>query len=33
MEKDTKEQVYEDFILLVKGAEAELVEKNSRSAN
>ncbi len=30
MEKDTKEQVYEDFILLVKGAEAELVEKNSR---
>lgn len=30
MEKDTNGQVYEDFVLLVKGAEAELVEKKSR---
>lgn len=30
MEKDMKSQGYEDYILLVKGAEAELVEKKSR---
>lgn len=30
MAKDTANQEYEDFLLLVKGAEAELVEKKSR---
>ena len=30
MAKDTGNQEYEDFLLLVKGAEAELVEKKSR---
>lgn len=30
MEKDIRSQEYEDFVLLTKGAEAELVEKKSR---
>ncbi len=30
MEKDKNNQAYEDFVLLTKGAEAELVEKKSR---
>ncbi len=30
MEKDRNNQAYEDFVLLTKGAEAELVEKKSR---
>lgn len=30
MAKDTNNQEYEDFLLLVKGAEAEIVEKKSR---
>lgn len=30
MEKDMTEQLYDDFVLLTKGAEAELVEKKSR---
>ena len=30
MEKEMTEQSYDDFILLTKGAEAELVEKKSR---
>ena len=29
MAKDTNNQEYEDFLLLVKGAEAEIVEKKS----
>lgn len=31
MEKEMTEQSYDDFILLTKGAEAELVEKNQDS--
>ena len=30
MEKDRNSQEYEDFVLLTKGAEAQLVEKKSR---
>ena len=30
MEKDRNSQEYEDFVLLTKGGEAELVEKKSR---
>ncbi len=30
MEKDIHNQSYEDFVLLIKGAEAELIEKKSR---